>query len=592
MLGVVCQMRNVGRVLKVVGLLVTATVAPGCRQPWINDADREVAKLIDQRQRAAIGVVSDTSVGPEAGMTGSKSMYSFLPSPIDADVPDAFRRATPTDNESPGTVQTGNTITPYTPTPANAESKRPFILTDALRYALRNSREYQSQKESLYLAALDLTLERYLWTPRFVQSVLDLGYSKTSIDEQDFDRAMSAVSTVAIEQRLPFGGEVTARVINNLMRDIGNNVTTGEPGQLIIDGRIPLLRGAGPVAYESRYQTERNLIYALRNFERFRRQFLVDIASDFFNLQSLYAQIESSDAQATSLAADFERDQALADAERILQIEADRTRVSMLDAQNRAINARERYNTSLDFFKIRLGMPTLANIDIADEELQLIDPEVSAAQATATALKYRLDLLNVRDALDDARRAVNIAKNNILPQVDLTAGVTFNTDPTRPNSFNYNQQRTNWNAGMSFEIPLDRKAQRNTYRGSLIGLRRAERSLDQTEDTVRLEVRREMRRLARTKFNIEIQAEQIRINEVRAKLARAKLEAGELPSNRDVVEAENDLRDGRNSYADAVAAFRRALLEFLLATGTLRVDDTGQWTQYEAVESSVATTGP
>ncbi len=41
---------------------------------------------------------------------------------------------------------------------------------------------------------------------------------------------MDMVSQIAVEQRLPYGGEVTARVLNTLMRDLTNHVTTAKRG--------------------------------------------------------------------------------------------------------------------------------------------------------------------------------------------------------------------------------------------------------------------------------------------------------------------------------------------------------------------------
>ncbi len=565
----------------------------GCRQLWIDSADREVSQLVESRQRAALGFTSDADIGPEHGrFTGTADMYSMAPSPIGSTVPVPFRAATTPQPDAP--EETANSEGELPPVGTDATepdiaaeefedrivAPKPTGFTEALAYAMKHSRQYQSEKELLYLAALNLTLERYLWTPRFVNSILSFDYSNAG-QAGDFDQAMNAVANFAVEQRLPYGGEVTARVINTLVRNLNSGVTSGESGQVILDARVPLLRGAGKVAYESRFQAERNLIYAVRNFERFRREFLVDIAGDFFRLLSDKAQIDSAEAQAKSLAQDYVRAKALADAGRTLPIEADRTRASVLDSENAAVSAREQYETSLDFFKIRIGMPTRTKIDVIDESLHLADPKVDPKLAIKTAEVYRLDLINARDQLDDFRRGVKIAKNSLLPQVDMTGSVTLDSDSEHLNSYGYNLERTSWQAGLNVEIPLDRKLERNDYRSSLIRLRRAERDYDQTIDTVRLEVRRAQRRIDRARASLDITSENIRINEFRAAMARAKYAVGQLPSNRDVVEAEDVLRRARNDYAAALSDFRRAVLEFLRDTGTLRIDDDGRWVHYD-----------
>ena len=572
---------------------VAALLACGCHQWFIDDADREVARLIESRQRAAIGIVSDSDVGGELGdVGGGDEMYNMIPSPVDVDVPDAFKAATTPrpvdqaqtaaeDDEEASSVEASE-LPQAEDAPVADEPPEPFTLAEALAYAMQHARRYQTEKEILYLTALDLTLEQHLWTPRFVESVLSLDHTNEG-QAGDFDQAFEAMSTFAVQQRLPYGGDVTARVINTLLRDIGGGVTEGESGQLILETRIPLLRGAGRVAYESRYQAERDLVYAARGFERFRREFLVGIASDYFDLLAARARIGSARSQAESFTADYQRDRAFLEVEQILKIDVDRSRVAMLNAENAFVVAKEEYDTSLDFFKIRIGMSPERQIDVVEEELDLFEPDVSASDAIEAALSYRLDLLTSADAMDDARRAVKIARNNLLPQVDFSGSVTMDTDPEHLNSVDYNTERTRWQAGLNVEVPLERKRERNDYRAALIGLRQADRNYELQADNVRTEVQRAIRRIARARVSMDIQQENILVNQARADMARAKYKLGELPSNRDVVEATDDLRAARNDYADAVSAYRRAILEFLRDTGTLRVGDDGKWVIYDAV---------
>ena len=67
-----------------------------------------------------------------------------------------------------------------------------------------------------------------------------------------------------------------------------------ETGTMILQAEVPLFRGAGRVAYETRYQAERELIYAVRIYERFRRAFLVRVADRFFIVQQARARIANS----------------------------------------------------------------------------------------------------------------------------------------------------------------------------------------------------------------------------------------------------------------------------------------------------------
>ncbi|MFQ5414571.1 MAG: TolC family protein [Phycisphaerae bacterium] len=609
----------------------------GCQQHIIDAADREVYRLIASRQHAALGEVHDTHIGAETGaLTGAGAMYSFTPNPLPATLPDAFTTPAPSLDPSgttpqpatddPGTagrvdegseheagdgvgadtdrgaedgtdggtpngagVASGTDAPPPTETSETTadatmrirDDATVFSISDALAYAMRHARELQDAKEDLYLAALDLTLERHLWTPQFVASVradyADAGRTG------DFDRTLSIVSDVSVSQRLPYGGEVVARVVDSLMRDLGTRVTTGEPMSAILSADIPLLRGAGRVAFESRYRAERELIYAVRTYERFRRAFLVDIAGDYFDLQQAKVAIENAQMNLAGNQATYDE---AADRERLGQatniFDARRALSFARRAESTLVTARERYATAVDRFKIRIGMPVTTPLDVVDQkndvESRAVDallPDVDEETAIATALRYRLDLRNSADRLDDGRRGVMIAKNRILPDLGFTGSMTVDGDRTQNVSFTFGDEDTTWRAGLRLDVD-DRKTERNAYRASLVLLRRAERDHERFADAVRADVRRARRQLVRQRMVRDIEAFNVEENVFREAAATAQVQAG-LADNQDLVDARNDLLDARNNLAGATADYRNAILEFRRDTGTLRIDDDGRW---------------
>lgn len=670
--------------------LAAALLPAGC-QLFVDDADREVYRLIETRQRDALGQTEDARIdherSPSAGL--DKEAYAFVPHRTDLDVPESFRRPAPsraapttqpTDEPQPApdtTRPAGAATAPAddamtssvldthsaesetrpadvgafgaasetqaadnrwteTPPPERTPSRydrysrrgarpatqpgdgetehtflqsgpvetaatqpampeRPILtLEDALRYAFRRARTFQSAKEDLYLSALALTLERHLWTPRFMG---EIGASYAETEPPDVvDRAMEAVAEVGVEQRLPYGGAITARVLNNLIRDMERHVTTAESGTLIMEANLPLLRGAGTVAYETRYRAERELIYAVRTLENYRRQFAVDIAGDYFDLQQLRQQIVNTNESVVTFTKDVEKARSLWQSGRRTQLDvlrADQTRLGVI---NRQIAAIEQYETALDRFKIRLGMPTETAIDVelpsqigavnepaapTTQPATLIDalrmPAVSEAEAIAVALRQRLDLLTVRDQIDDAKRGVKIAENALLPSLDATASVEAHTSPTDLRTLNYSSERTSWRAGLTMELPLDRKAERNALRESQISVRRAERNYDEARDRIRLEVRRAMRQVELARETLDIERRNRDLAIVRRRAAQIEFEFGKI-DNRDLVEAQNALLDAMNGLAQAQAGWRLAVLQFRVDTGTLRVDDDGRWT--------------
>ncbi len=569
--------RNIRYVVALLSTLVLWN--GGCHQQhYIDSADGIANRIIRQRQQEALGTNSDFEIGPEDGhIKRTSDAYSFVPHPIDSSVPDSFKRRQKEEGAEQQPDNVGSTGLSHSGQSEADSPLRPFTLSDALAYAFHHARDFQTHKETLYLNALGLMTERQLWTPQVVGRVSAeyANYGQVG----DFDHAMTAVAELSASQRLPYGGEVAARVVNTLMRDIGHHTTSGESGTTILSANIPLLRGSGRVAYESRYQAERDLIYAVRDFEAARRNLIVSVAGDFFDLLATKTQIDSAKTALESAQADLIRSKAYVDVDRMLQVEADRSSVQVLDTTNALASAKVRYETALDRFKIRIGMPTTEPIDAVEEELNLAMPDVTEDEATEAALRYRLDLLNARDYIDDANRAVEIAKNNFLPQLDVSGSVTMVTDPNQKNSTAYNTERTTWRSMVEMELPLDQRQERNEYRSTLINLRRAERNYEEFEDNVRIDVRRAIRNIELAKVSMEIQQKNITINTIREDRARTLMDRGLLSSNRDMIEAQQALQASKNQYATALAGYRLAILTFLRDSGVLRVDDNGHWTK-------------
>ena len=182
-------------VLAVLALLIVAPA--GCNQWFINDADREVENLVYTRQLEALGETSDTNIGPEDGeIHPDDEMYEFAPSPADPAIPEPFR------------TRPSQMVTMM----EEMEGPRQVLsLSETISYALRHARDFQSEKESLYLSALALSLERFLWTP---QPFADVSLEYANYGQiRDFDQAMTAVAQAGAAQRLPLGGEVSARIL-------------------------------------------------------------------------------------------------------------------------------------------------------------------------------------------------------------------------------------------------------------------------------------------------------------------------------------------------------------------------------------------
>ncbi|MEC9374009.1 MAG: TolC family protein [Planctomycetota bacterium] len=445
-------------------------------------------------------------------------------------------------------------------------------LTAAFRLAQQTSREYLTAEEEYILAAIRLLIERHRWSPRFFD---DLSASVGGSFDEDAETTLRIINELRVTQRLPYGGEVEAALIysaTQALRDAVDDEYT-QSTALVLSGNIPLLRNAGLIAQEDLIQAERDLIYAARQFERFRREFLVDIASDFFDLVALQAGISNQIASLRSRQESARAEEERVEAGRRAAYAARNLRQNVLQAEQQLINQREAYIIAVDRFKIRLGIPVETPVVIIPSTIDPPEPEASPAEAALLAINYRLDLQNERDQIYDNRRAVSNARNQLLPDLDLNGAVTLNTfedadDDT--GGFDFRGDNSTYFASVTFGLPLDREIERLNLRSAIISLQRQIRAYSQFRDNIILDARAQRRRIDQQRFALQLAEERVALNELR--LEQLKLQEGDAL---EITTAEDELLQSKNDVDNAIRDLRVAVLNYLLTTGQMRVAKEG-----------------
>jgi outer membrane protein TolC len=245
----------------------------------------------------------------------------------------------------------------------------------------------------------------------------------------------------------------------------------------------------------------------------------------------------------------------------------------VLSTRDGLIGARERYLLVLDRFKVRLGLSVDSKIVIVPTELVIPEPEIAPSKAMELALEYRLDLQTRRDRLDDSRRAVSNAKNQILPDLDLTAGLSTATNPAKQTSnFDFDFGSTGYNASITFGLPLDREIERLNLRSSMISMERAIRAYDLFRDNIIVESRAAVRNIDQNRFSVDLAERRVAINT----LVIEQLKLQEADSLQ-ITDAEDQRLQSENFRDARIRDLRVAVLNYLLSTGTMRVDREGQF---------------
>jgi outer membrane protein TolC len=449
-------------------------------------------------------------------------------------------------------------------------------LEDALRIAVGWNRDYRTRHEGLVLAALSLSGARADFSPRFRSTV-----STLLEDAQGRRRGDARSATLGVSDRLPTGGTVDASV-EARAGDAGigpDRYTAGTTGTVTLEQ--PLLRGAGyEASHEALEAAERQVVYSVRDFARFREQFLVDVTRRFYGLVAQEEVVANTEQRYESIRFQLRRTEAMHAVGRQELLEVLRARNDMLRVENDLVDARQSYALAMDEFRVFLGLPPGTALALASDPPAFVKVEVSLASAVAAALANRFDLANERGALEDAERAERIARRNLLPDLGLTAVASSGAARSpRHASGDLDSGRTS--VALTLELPLERTAERNAYRAATLGLDRARRGWEEAKDRVVLEVRDTIRRLRQAEAALRIQEQIIGVEERRLRKAQLDFEAGQI-GNRDVLEAEQSLLSARNARVRATVDYEIARIDLERAMGTLDLRDDGGWTARRA----------
>ncbi len=558
--------RNARAGVPALAVVLSLIGAGGCEAPFAV-IDRNTTALLTETSR---GLGADTvtprlewDAGSQPDKFRGDTLHNETPPTIN---PAAEQLRFTADGDAESVVRR---LEAYAVVPQDAIT---MTLVDALVYAVANSRDYRFAEEDYLLEALRLISERHLWGPRLFNDttvdILAVG------DDGLYNSSVRLVNDLRVTQRLPYGGEISASLLASATRDLHERVA-GENTQsldLLFSLNIPLLRGAGWVAREPLLQAERNVVYAARAFERFRRQFAVDITTDFLQLVVQQRTITNTEANVKMLEGIEERELALAKAGRTPPFEAAQAAQATLGRRDGLNDQREFYRLSLDRFKVRIGMPEEQPVDIVASSPGLPIPRIELDDAVRAAMSYRLDVQNRRDFIDDARRGVNNARNDLLADLDLTASAVPTGIIDDTTGVNFDLQDTTYRASIVFGLPIDRTIERSNLRQSQVNLERSVRDYERFRDTVAVEVRAAVRNIDRALFSQALQLENLRVSHLRV----AQIDAApDRADARDRTEAATRLLGAQDAYLQARRDLQIAILLYLLDSGQLRLEPDG-----------------
>jgi outer membrane protein TolC len=469
------------------------------------------------------------------------------------------------------------------------EEARILSLSDTLALAMANSRSYQTRKESLFIQALTLTetQKNFNWDTRAsdftasTESVQSPVYATNgnvtgSTRETFGEKGVSGDLAVGVARTLVTGAKLSLGFTREFVRSFSSPDSSSESSKVSLNIVQPLLNGFGPlVSKEGLRQAERDMVYAVRDFQRFQQRFVIDIASQYYATIQTRDRLINERRNFESAVANGEQTKSMAKAGRIKEFEAAQAQQSELNAADRLTLSVSNYQAALDDYRYALGIPIDLNVEPDPAELEqlvirgLVVLDLDLETALESALSNRLDLITQREQVEDRGRKLKIARRNFLPNLDVEYEIK--TDA----SFSTGDEATQ-EMQARLNLPFDWTEKRNKYRLAQISFDREQRSLEADEDDVRRDVRDLWRRLERNRSVYNNRLLSVKLSERRVENTELLLQQGKVQT-RDLLDAQDDLLSSRNEATAALVDYTINRLRFWNAIERFEIDPKGMW---------------
>ncbi len=549
----------------------------GALSAWLAGCTpKQYAQQADKTGSAAIADANRAALGKPAGL--DMTYRPLQPQPTTGPTPAApGTRPATQPATAPSEIRFGNKVIPV------GGEGAPAVITmdEALDIAFRNSRDFQTQKEQLFAQGLAVANTRRAWNWTQYGGTASGAVSRTVGGYVDPASGLTGSLAPTFVEDFFDGGVLALGSGLNYASNMTGVSNTSLSSLLSANFTQPLLQGAWRgLAYEPQYQAERNLLLAAFAYQRYAQTFSVTVATSYYTVLQQRDQVENEQANIKQLKWMLALTTALVQGGESRPLERDQAEQSYLNAQVTYQTLAESYSDQLDNFKLLLGLPITARVELDPSEMKNLAAKGLSPMALDEKASIRLaesarpDVLTARAALRDADRNVEIAADKFNPQLNLLLGATATGQPPRKvGVINFGDAKRS--ADLTFNYSLDQTDNRDAYRNAIIASEKARRDLDTFMDNVILQVRTSYRALEQNRQSYEIQVKNVLIARRLEKLAVLQHQNGDALAL-EVLNAEEALREAEDGLTTALITYTTTRLNFLVTLGLIDVDERGK----------------
>jgi TRAP transporter TAXI family solute receptor len=442
------------------------------------------------------------------------------------------------------------------------ERERRFMsLQEATLLTLRENLSIAIEANTPLLRQLDIAIEKAQFYPHLL---VDAERSVRRI--KDTSRSDETAVEAAIEEKLPSGA--TIKIGSDWITWDDKKTSRSYDFSSFFEMTQPLLEGAGLEVNLADYYISRE--DAEISLESFRDQLISTLAETrtqyygvlraFQTFKILKQTLELSKQQLRRTAALVKVGKITEDQLTIAESNVSRREDDVIIARK---NFRDQEDILLELLHAEYSYSVEPILQLPLREREFIPIEPYAKDLMRVALTKRPDVRNVLTNLEVAAIQERVAKNAVLPNVDLKAGV-FNDSQVWDHSYQSFKAFEDYNditftLGLSLDLPVPNTEDRSAFVQSQIERRRRLQELLQLKETVQKEVRESIRRVSSAQERVEVTKKALADAEEQLAEEILKFRDGKT-DNFNVFSSLSDFTDARLSELNSLVDYYQAVI--------------------------------
>ncbi|MDR3623296.1 MAG: TolC family protein [Paludisphaera borealis] len=231
-------------------------------------------------------------------------------------------------------------------------------------------------------------------------------------------------------------------------------------------------------------------------------------------------------------------------------------------------------------FRSRLSELFVAQNQMRVFLIELKPVDLSVEQAIAIALSNRLDLKNALAQVTDAWRDIEVEANSLRGFLNFQYSGNLAAAPSHSTLYRFDASSSIHRMGLTFDAPINRRAERNAYRTAQITFQRARRAYMAARDQIVQQIRFDMRQILVTRKQFDIGREQLITTSRQVEEAEYALQHDPegRPVTLNLLNALQLLLTARNTLIGTWVSYETSRLNLYRDFDLMDIDANGIWT--------------